>query len=409
MDELSFPKSKIKVVLLENIHPKAIQIFQDEGFTNIEYLKASLKLPEIYEHVHNAHILGIRSGTHIDKEILNHCSKLLAIGCYCIGTDQVDLHEAMLHGIPVFNDPHSNTRSVAEMIIGLCIVLLRDLFNKNIAAHGGKWKKVSEGVHEMRGKILGIVGYGHIGSQVSILAESMGMQVFYYDIEPKQSIGNAKRLSTLEELLAISDIVTLHIPETPATQNIMNQDRLKRMKKSAYLINTSRGNILDVEALAAMLRDKSIRGAAIDVFPNEPLNNAVSFKSPLQNLDNVILTPHIGGATEEAQESIALSVSQKLIYFINRGSSEGATNFPGLSLLPNENTHRILHVHQNIPGMLSQINKIFADRGINILAQYLKTTHEIGYVVFDIEKQYTNHLIEVLKSIPGTIRARILY
>lgn len=410
MVELSYPKNKIKIVLLENIHPKAAELLRADGFTSLEILPSALKGQELIDQIKDAHVVCIRSGTQIRKETLDHCPKLLAIGCFCIGTNQVDLQDAMLKGIPVFNDPHSNTRSVAELVIGLCIVLLRDLFNKNAAAHAGKWKKMSEGAHEMRGKTLGIIGYGRIGSQLSILAEAMGMQVCYYDIDQKLSIGNVRAVPTLEELLSISDIVTLHVPETPQTRNMINRERLGLLKKSAYLINTSRGKVVDLEALTEVLSAKVIKGAAIDVFQQEPADSKTPFESPLQKLDNVILTPHIGGATEEAQENIGLAVTQKLLYFINRGSTEGATNFPGLSLPANENAHRILHVHQNIPGMLSQINKIFADRNINILAQYLKTTQEVGYVVFDIEKAYKdNHMLEALKNIKGTIRVRILY
>lgn len=409
MPLLSFPKAKIKIVLFEDINPKAVEVFKGEGFTKLEHLSATLRGQELIEKIHDAHIVGIRSNTHVTADIIARCPKLLTIGCFCIGTNQVDLSEAALHGIPVFNDPHSNTRSVAEFIIGLCILLMRDLFNKSQAARAGKWKKVTKGSHELRGKMLGIIGYGRIGSQVSILAEAMGMQVCYYDIERKLSLGNAKALTTLEELLALSDIVTLHVPETPSTVNMINAKALKRMKKTAYLINTSRGKVVDAQALSEALKDKTIQGAAVDVFHVEPENSATPFVTPLQQLDNVILTPHIGGATEEAQENIALSMAQKLINFINRGSTEGAANFPSLSLPPNEATHRILHIHHNVPGMLMQINKVLADRNINILAQYLRTTAEVGYVVLDIEKSYKNHLVEALKVIPGTIRIRILY
>lgn len=409
MKRMYTPKNKIKIILFENIHPKAAKIFQDEGFTNIENLSSSLKGEELIEKIKDAHMIGIRSATHIRKEILNHCPKLLAIGCYCIGTNQVDLHNSMIKGIPVFNDPHSNTRSVAELVIGLCIVLLRDLFNKNAAAHAGKWKKTTKDAHEIRGKTLGIIGYGRIGSQLSILAEAMGMQVCYYDVEQKLSMGNVRAVSTLEELLSISDVVSLHVPETASTHNMINRERLGIMKKSAYLINTSRGKVVDLDALTEVLKLKTIRGAAIDVFHSEPNDDKMVFESTLQKLDNVILTPHIGGATEEAQENIGLAVTQKLIYFVQRGSTEGAVNFPALSLPVNENSHRILHIHENIPGILSHINKLFADRNINILAQYLKTTHEVGYVVFDIEKQYTSHLMEELQNIKGAIRVRILY
>ncbi len=409
MDELSYAKNKLKIVLLENIHPKAVKVFHDNGFTRLEHSTSALSHSELIQCLHDAHILGIRSGTHVTQEVLAHCTKLMAIGCFCIGTNQVDLQNSMLKGIPVFNDPHSNTRSVAEMVIGLCIVLMRNLFNKNAAAHAGQWKKHSSGAHELRGKSLGIVGYGRIGTQVAILAEAMGMQVFYYDIEQKLSLGNVKSMPSLQALLSMADIVTLHVPETPATRNLINAENLPFLKKSAYLINTSRGKVVDIEALAQALRHKVLQGAAIDVFQQEPADVHKPFSSVLQNMENVILTPHIGGATEEAQESIALSVSQKLVHFINRGSTEGATNFPAICLAPNENTHRILHVHHNIPGILYQINKILSDQNINILVQYLKTNQEVGYVVFDLEKKHDDHLLASLKAIQGTIRARILY
>lgn len=409
MGMLSHPKNKIKVVLLENIHPNAAEIFRADGFTDLEHLTSALNQQDLIDKIHDAHVVGIRSGTHITPEVLSHCHKLLTVGCYCIGTNQVDLQDALLRGIPVFNDPHSNSRSVAELVIGLCLALFRDLFRKNAAAHAGRWHKLAEGAHEIRGKVLGIVGYGRIGSQVSIMAEAMGMRVFYYDIEQRLALGNVKPVKTLEALLEMSDIVTLHVPETPMTHMMINREKLRLMKKSAYLINTSRGKVVDNQALADVLRNNEIKGAAIDVFQEEPADSKEPFVNPLQSLDNVILTPHIGGATEEAQENIAIAVSHKLIQFVNSGSTEGSPNFPSLSLSANENSHRILHIHQNVPGMLSQINAVFAKRNINILTQYLKTTNEVGYVVFDIEKQSAPHLLEELKAIKGTIRARILY
>jgi D-3-phosphoglycerate dehydrogenase len=409
MDDISYPKEKIKIVLLENIHSNAAKIYQDHGFTNVHCYGKAMSTEELIETVHDARVLGIRSGTHIGKEVLDHCKKLLAIGCYCIGTNQVKLQDAMMQGIPVFNDPHSNTRSVAEMVIGLCIVLMRDLFSKNAAAHLGEWRKISVGSHEIRGKRLGIIGYGRIGSQVSIMAEGLGMQVSYYDIEQKLALGNAKSVSSLEELLKTSDIVTLHVPETTQTHNLMNRERLNLLRKEAILINTSRGKVVDNEVLAELLRSGQIKAAAVDVFPKEPSGSHESFQNPLKGLTNVILTPHIGGATEEAQENISVAVTQKLISFVNRGVTEGATNFPMIALPPHDGANRILHIHENIPGMLSQINKIFADRNLNILSQYLQTNQEIGYVVFDIEKNPHIGLEQDLKRIKGTIRSRILY
>lgn len=400
---------KIKIVLLENIHANAVQLFHDQGFTNVESHPSAMTSEELIDHLHDAHVVGIRSATKISKEVLDHCKKLMVIGCFCIGTDQVDIREAMMCGIPVFNDPHSNTRSVAEMVIGLCIVLMRDLFSKNAAAHSGEWRKIAKGSHEVRGKKLGIVGYGRIGSQVAILAEALGMHVTYFDVEQKLALGNVKPARSLEELLESSDIVSLHVPDTSQTQNLMDRDHLKLLKKHAFLINTSRGKVVDNEALAEMLRNKEIKGAAVDVFPKEPSGSHEVFENPLRSLENVILTPHVGGATEEAQENIAVAVSHKLVSFVNRGTTEGATNFPMIALPPHEGANRILHVHENVPGMLSQINAIFADRKINILSQYLQTNQEIGYVVFDIQKDHHPDLVPDLKAIKGTIRTRILY
>jgi D-3-phosphoglycerate dehydrogenase len=409
MDQLSYPKNKIKILLLENIHDEAVEVFKAEDYNSLELVKGALFEDELIEKAKNVHLLGIRSGTQITKKVIDSCPKLLAIGCFCIGTNQVDLKAAMFKGIPVFNDPISNTRSVAELVVGLSIALMRDLFTKSAAAHAGQWKKVSHGAHEIRGKTLGIIGYGRIGMQVSVLAEAMGMKVFYYDVESKLPLGNAKPAPSLDELLKISDIVTLHVPESPLSNGLITKEKLALMKKTGYLINTSRGKVVDNHALAAALKNKTIKGAALDVFHTEPLNNALPFESPLQGLENVILTPHIGGATEEAQENIALAVSQKLIHFVDRGSTEGVANFPALSLQPNEGTHRILHIHNNVPGMLSQINALFAEKGINIIGQYLKTLPEIGYVVFDVNEQTTSRVLEDLKAIKGTIKTRILY
>lgn len=409
MEKLSYPKEKIKILLLENIHFQAVETFREQGYTNITLSKAALTAEELKTALKDVHVLGIRSGTHVRKEILEYAPKLLVLGCFCIGTNQVDLPALMQKGIPVFNDPHSSTRSVAEMVIGLVIGLLRDLFAKNQAAHKGKWNKVTTDAHELRGKVLGIVGYGRIGSQVSVLAEGLGMRVIFYDIEKKLALGNAKAVHSLDELLKQADVVSLHVPETPQTKNLITREKLHAMKKGARLINTSRGNVVDIAALEEALETKHLRGAAVDVYPKEPSDNNEKFVTPLQNFEQAILTPHIGGATEEAQEGIGLFVAEKLVHFLDRGSTEGSPNFPELALLPNENTHRILHIHENVPGMLSQINKILADKNINISAQYLKTNDTIGYVVFDIEKTHSHHLIESLQTIPGTIRARILY
>jgi D-3-phosphoglycerate dehydrogenase len=409
MEKLSYPKDKIQIVLAENIHPQAVDVFHENGYTNIKTLKHALSPDELRQIASETHVLGIRSGTHLRKETFPHFTKLLTVGCFCIGTNQVDLHAAMVQGIPIFNDPHSSTRSVAEMTIGLIISLLRDLYAKSNDAHAGRWHKFTEGSHEIRGKTLGIVGYGRIGSQVSILAESLGMRVLYYDIEKKLSMGNAKSVPTLEELISHADVVTLHVPETKQTKNLIGKEQLKLFKKGGYLINTSRGNVVDIQALDEALESKKLKGAAVDVYPKEPEDSTVPFVNPLQRHPHVIMTPHIGGATVEAQESIAISVAQKVIYFLDRGSTEGSPNFPQLSLSPNEQTHRILHIHNNIPGMLSQINTKLAEKNINIIAQYLQTNAEIGYVVFDIQKAESKNLLKELQGIEGTIRARILY
>jgi len=386
-----------------------MEAFLADGYDNITHLSSTFKDEELIDLIHDASIIGIRSNTKLNCAVLQKCNRMLAIGCFCIGTNQVDLQSALLKGIPVFYDPHSNTRSVAELVIGLSIALMRDLMTKNRKMHNGEWHKSSEHARELRGKIMGIVGYGSIGSQVSTLCESLGMQVLYYDIERKLSMGNAKAVDSLDELLSLSDIVTLHVPETELTKNLLDARCLSLMKPNAFLLNTSRGKVVDYDALAEVLKNKTIRGAGLDVFQEEPKDTLSSFKNQFQGLDNVILTPHIGGLTEEAQERIAGCVAHKLIDFINRGTVEGAANFPNLSLAPNKETHRILHIHENTPGILMEINKFFAEKKINILAQHLRTTEQIGYVVFDIEKGYKEPLIESLKAIKGTIRARILY
>lgn len=393
---------KPKVLLLEHIHPAAEELFRQNGFSEVKTLSKALQDEELIVALKEVDLLGIRSGTTLSKEVLEASSHLLAVGCYCIGTDQVDLGQALKQGIPVFNDPHSSTRSVAELVLGLSIALLRDICNKNAAAHAGIWKKSVDGAHEIRGKVLGIVGYGNIGSQVSILAEALGMQVFYYDIETKQALGNAKSLNTLAELLQKADIVTLHVPETPLTYHLIGHETLKHFKKSAFLINTSRGSVVDAEALADGLKTGVLQGAAIDVFASEPPSKSHQFKNPLQALENAILTPHIGGATEEGQEKIALAVTRKLIQFIDYGSTLGNVTLPLLSLPPHGGAHRILHLHRNVPGMLSQINALFANENVNIVGQYLNTNPEVGYVVLDVAEPTPP--LEALRAIKGTIK-----
>lgn len=411
---LSLPKEKIKIVLLEGIHPQAVDVFNKYGYPNVEHHATTPDHPEeLIGQIGNAHIVGIRSRTQMTPEIIEHVRKPIVIGCFCKGTNQVALNHAARKGIPVFNAPHSNTRSVAELVIGVVIMLVRNVFPKSMAAHQHTWKKSASDSYEIRGKTLGIVGYGHIGSQVSVLAEALGMQVLFYDIKPKLPMGNARPVQSLHDLLRFSDIVTLHVPEDESTRNMINERALRLMKKNSALINTSRGSVVDIKSLVSALKENHLKGAAIDVFPNEPNTNKDTFDSPLIGMENVILTPHIGGATEEAQENIGAEVAQKLIYFSDRGSTEGAANFPMVNLSSNTDTHRILHIHQNKPGMLSAINKILANRDINVLAQHLGTNHQIGYVVLDIDQNFPrknlNSLKKELKEINGTVRTRILY
>ena len=406
---LSLNKKSIKVLLLEGIDRSSVELFHKHGYTNVEALSSALSEEDLMEKLKETYILGIRSRTQITEEVLANAPKLFALGCYCIGTNQVAVREAALKGIPVFNAPHSNTRSVAELVIGLTIMLLRGIFPKNCAAHDGKWLKTATASHEVRGKIMGIVGYGHIGSQVSVLAESLGMQVFYYDIKATLPLGNAKSLGSLEELLRMADVVTLHVPGTAETNNMIDRQQLEMMKKGAVLINASRGTVVNIDALRASLDKAHIQGAAVDVFPSEPEDLSSPFLSPLRGKTNVILTPHIGGSTQEAQRNIGEEVTRKLIYYSDRGSTEGAVNFPELNLPLQKDVHRILHIHHNIPGMLRQINQAISDEKINVLGQYLLTTSEIGYVVLDIERTVSEDLIKVLKNIEGTIKARVLY
>jgi D-3-phosphoglycerate dehydrogenase len=410
---LSLSKDKIRIVLLEGIHPRAVEVFREHGYTNVESLSSTLADRPLAKKIGDAHMVGIRSRTQISPGVLEGVNKLIAIGCFCIGIDQVSLEDAAAKGIPVFNAPHSNTRSVAEMVIGLTIMLLRDIFPKSLAAHRHEWKKSKGSSYEARGKTLGIVGYGHIGSQVSVLAEAMGMHVVYYDIQTKLPLGNARTVDSLDSLLEISDVVTLHVPEDESTRKMMTGKKLGRMKGSACLINASRGSVVDLEALADALKSGHLRGAAIDVFPMEPGSSGEYFASPLIGLENVILTPHIGGSTLEAQENIGAEVANKLVYFSDRGATQGAVNFPAVNLQPNENTHRILHIHENKPGILKAINEKVANRGINVLGQYLETRKQIGYVVLDVDPDVSRQLLQELRveltGIDGTIRTRVLY
>lgn len=405
----SFPKEKLKILLLESISESAINEFQKAGYTNIVSVKGALSEEELDEALEDVRIIGIRSKTQLTDSVLKKADKLMAVGCFCIGTNQVSMQTATEQGISVFNAPFSNTRSVAELMLASAIMLIRRIPDKDKAAHQGIWIKDSSNSHEIRGKKLGIVGYGHIGSQVSVLAESLGMDVYYYDIETKLPLGNANHIDNLEELIALTDIVTLHVPETPETKNLFSQEIIGKFRKGQILINMSRGNVVDIEALRTSIVNGIIAGAAIDVFPEEPKVQGDAFVSPLQNLPNVILTPHIGGSTEEAQWNIGIDVASKLIKYIENGATIGSHSLPQLSLPKIENTHRILHIHKNVPGVLSEINSRLSESHINILGQYLGTNIQVGYVVLDVEKKDSGEALEELKQVKNTINARVLY
>jgi D-3-phosphoglycerate dehydrogenase / 2-oxoglutarate reductase len=407
--KLSLDKKYIKVLLLEGIHESSAGSFRTAGYTSVEYLKTALDGAELEQKLKDVHIVGIRSRTQLTQEVLQKAGKLIAVGCFSIGTNQVDLQWAKQLGIPVFNAPFSNTRSVAELVIAETIMLMREVPSRNAAAHRGEWLKAVGNSFEVRGKNLGIVGYGHIGSQVSILAESLGMNVLYFDIEKKLSLGKAFVCESLNALLEKSDVVTLHVPETPETRNMISEEQFSRMKKGSLFINASRGTVVDYTALARHLENGHLAGAAADVFPEEPASNNEKFVSSLQQFDNVILTPHIGGSTQEAQENIGLEVAEKLIRYSDNGSTVGAVNFPQVSIQPNRDKQRFLHIHKNMPGLLKDINHVFTSKGINIAAQYLQTDPDIGYVIIDAETRNCEKLVDELKAIPHTIRARMLY
>ena len=405
----SYPKEKINILLLENISQKAASIFKNNGYNNVNLLPGALSEDELIKAVKDVHLLGIRSKTQVTQKVLQSAKKLQAIGCFCIGVNQVNLDAATQLGVTVFNAPYSNTRSVAELVIGAAIMLIRRIPDKNRSAHEGIWMKEAKGSYELRGKTLGIIGYGNIGSQLSILAEALGMKVLFYDIETKMPLGNAAAVKTLPELVANADIISLHVPETPATQNMINKEILGEFKKGSILINYARGQVVDLDALAGSLSNGDISGAAVDVYPVEPKKNGEKFVSPLQNLPNVLLTPHIGGSTEEAQENIGEDVSNKLFQFLEKGITNGSHTVPPLALPPQEGTHRILHIHKNVPGVLSAINTQLSAHGINIIAQYLKTNDDIGYVVLDVDKKLSAHATELLKEVKETIKVRLLY
>jgi D-3-phosphoglycerate dehydrogenase len=405
----SLAKDKIKILLLEGVHQSALEELTAKGYSNIEYIKTSLNESDLIEKIADAHFIGIRSRTQLTAEVLSHAKKLVAIGCFCIGTNQVDTVAAQELGIPVFNAPFSNTRSVAELVLGETLLLLRGIPEKSAKAHRGEWLKSAVGSVEARGKTLGIIGYGHIGTQLGILAETLGMRVRFYDIETKLPLGNASQSASLNALLGESDVVSLHVPETPQTQYMIGSAQFNAMKQGAVFINASRGTVVDIDALAEALSQKKVAGAAIDVFPVEPKGNDDEFISPLRGFDNVILTPHIGGSTKEAQENIGLEVASKLAKYSDNGSSLSAVNFPEVSLPEHVNASRLLHIHHNQPGVLTKINQAFAEHGINIAAQYLQTDDKIGYVVIDIESADRAQALKALKAVDGTIRARILH
>ena len=407
--QTSYPRGKIKILLLENISDSAVAELNQGGYTEIKKLSGALSEADLMREIKGVHLLGIRSKTQLTANVLAKADKLLAIGAFCIGVNQIDLRAATAGGIAVFNAPYSNTRSVAELVIGLCVVLIRRIVDKNHAAHRGVWLKEAKGAFELRGKTLGIVGYGNIGSQVSVMAEAMGMNVLYYDTLTKLPHGNAKQIRDLNELLQQSDIVTLHVPSDKTTRNMMNEQTLASLKKGAIFLNYSRGDVVDLDALKKFLDNKAISGAAIDVFPSEPEKNGDAFESDLQNLPNVILTPHIGGSTEEAQANIGLDVTAKLINYTELGTSEGSHSVPAVNLPPQAGTHRILHIHQNVPGVLGEINSRLSERNINIVGQYLKTNEEIGYVILDIDTELSGKAFEIMKQVRGTIKTRMVY
>ncbi|MGH8235015.1 MAG: phosphoglycerate dehydrogenase [Rhodanobacteraceae bacterium] len=407
----SFPKQGIKIVLLEGIHQSAVEVFQSAGYSLVELHDKALPREQLLEVIADAHIIGLRSRTQLDTEAIAQARRLLAVGCFCIGTNQVSLSAARERGVPVFNAPYSNTRSVAELVIAEAIFLMRRVPERNAECHRGGWAKSAEGSFEVRGKILGIVGYGHIGTQVGVLAESLGMHVLYHDIEPKLALGNAAPSRDLNDLLDRSDIVTLHVPQTPETAGMIGEAQIARMRHGATLINASRGNVVDIGALAAALRDGRLAGVAVDVFPTEPKSRQEVFESPLREFDNALLTPHVGGSTQEAQLNIGTEVATKLVRYSDNGSTLSAVNFPEVSLPEHAGSSRLLHIHHNVPGVLSRINDVFSQGGININAQHLQTAGDLGYVVIDVSasEPQSEALREQLSAIPGTIRTRLLY
>lgn len=405
----SYPKEKINILFLENISDTAVKKFYESGYISVRKISGAISEEQLINEIKNVHLLGIRSKTQLTKNVLSHAAKLQAVGCFCIGVNQVDLQAATQKGIAVFNAPYSNTRSVAELVIASSIMLIRRIPDKNKAAHDGIWLKEAKGSYELRGKTLGIIGYGNIGSQVSVLAESLGMKVIFYDTETKMPLGNAEDKKTLKDVLNNADVVTLHVPELESTKNLINKTNIKFFKKNSILINYARGEVVDLNIIKKALQQGQIAGAAIDVYPAEPEKSGDKFSTPLQGLSNVILTPHIGGSTEEAQQNIGEDVSGKLFNFLEKGITTGSHTVPALSLPPQEGTHRILHIHNNVPGVLSEINTQLSKNKINILAQYLKTNDTIGYVVLDVNKSLSKEAVELLRKVKQTIKVRLLY
>lgn len=410
-ERLSVPKDRLRVLLLENINQSAVELFRAAGYTNLTHLTKALDGRELKEALQGVHMLGIRSRTQLTNDVLSAADRLIAVGCFSVGINQVDIDSARVAGIPVFNAPFSNTRSVAELVIGEIVMLLRRIVPRSVAAHTGGWDKSAEQSYEVRGKTLGIVGYGNIGSQLSNLAEAMGMRVIFFDLTDKLRHGNTEPVESLDELLRVSDVVSLHVPETPATFNMIGEAQLRMMKRGSYFINNSRGTVVDIDALAKVLREGHLNGAAVDVFPVEPTSNKEKFVSALQGVDNVILTPHIGGSTEEAQDRIGGEVAKKLIEYSDVGSTVGAVNFPQVQLPQRPTGTRYINVHRNVPGMLNNLNSVFARHGHNITAQYLQTFSDIGYVVIDAEGEQADApaILDEMRQIEGTLRGRILY
>ena len=409
MAKTSLDKSKIRFLLLEGVHQSAVDTLEADGYTNVEYLKTSLPEDELIEKIKTAHFVGIRSRTQLTRRVFENAPKLIAVGCFCIGTNQVDLTAAQEHGVAVFNAPYSNTRSVAELVIAEAILLLRGIPEKNAVCHRGGWLKSAVGSFEIRGKTLGIIGYGSIGTQVSVLAESLGMKVVLFDVVTKLPLGNASQVRSMEELLNQADVVSLHVPETAATQDMIGEKEFSQMKKGAIFLNAARGTVVDIDALAAALESGHLGGTAIDVFPVEPRGNDEEFVSPLRAFDNAILTPHIGGSTMEAQENIGFEVAEKLVKYSDNGTTTSSVNLPEVALPEHPNAHRLLHVHQNVPGILTKINQVFSENNINIAAQYLQTNENVGYVVVDIDAEYSDVALQQLRNIEGTVRCRVLF